>query len=544
MWQPPESGPSSHLEPPAEEGAAAQARSASEWVFCVCKTHLLALSAWRQERQSLMSAHQQSWCFTIDKLKTKMTERLPTLDDYAGLKITVLGLGTFGGGVGAARFLAERGANVTITDSRTEAELSESIAQLDGMSINRCFWGGHPAEAFRNADLLVVNPAVPPDSDVVEQCRSAGTMITSEIELFLHHFRGKIIAVTGSNGKSTTTSLVHRLLVPQAQAVGFAVALGGNIGTSLLPLVNDFNSEDIAVLELSSFQLASLQRSNFAPWIAVMTNFSPNHLDWHGNIAHYRAAKQVVFSRQRMTDIAIFSDETPDDDESESGGPPSAPPDWRVRGRRMCFGLNDTGEDGVFVDSGSLILRDGDREDAIRLHAPSALPGDHNARNIADPLTFAASLNSFEPLPHRLQRVAEGKGIAYYNDSVATTPESSIAALQTMTQPTVILAGGADKGVDLSQFADAIKQNAVAAVLMGETAGQLSSLLAAPSEATSLLTVEIASDFADAFARAVALVPEGGIVLLSPGCSSYGWFRDYRERGEQFTEMAKAWISS
>ena len=484
-----------------------------------------------------------------------MTERLPALNEYTGLKTTVLGLGTFGGGVGAARFLAEHGADVTITDSRTEGELSESITQLAGLSINRCFWGGHPAEAFRDADLLVVNPAVQPDSDVVEQCRSAGTLITSEIELFLQHFRGRVIAVTGSNGKSTTTSLVHQLLVPQAQAAGFTVAVGGNIGTSLLPSVNDFNAEDIAVLELSSFQLVSLQRSSFAPWIAVMTNFSPNHLDWHGNIEHYRAAKQVVFSRQRMTDIAVLSDEVYNDDVSESCGFSSTPPNWRIRGRRMCFGLSDSGEDGVFVDSGSLILRDGDKEDAIRLHAPSSLQGDHNARNIAaavcaawvagaDPLTFAESLNSFKPLPHRLQCVAEGRRVAFYNDSVATTPESSIAALQTMTQPTVILAGGADKGIDLSQFADAIKRNAVAAVLMGETAGQLASLLASPSESTSPSTIGIASDFADAFARAVALVPEGGIVLLSPGCSSYGWFRDYRERGEQFTEMAKAWISN
>jgi len=484
-----------------------------------------------------------------------MTERLPTLDNYAGLKTTVLGLGTFGGGVGAVRFLAERGADVTITDSRTDGDLSESIAQLDGISLNRCFWGGHPVEAFQGTDLLVVNPAVRPDSAVVEQCRSAGTIITSEIELFLHHFRGKVIAVTGSNGKSTTTSLVHRLLVPHAQEAGLTAAIGGNIGTSLLPLVNDFNSEDIAVLELSSFQLASLQRSNFAPWIAVMTNFSPNHLDWHGNTEDYRAAKQVVFSRQQMTDIAVFSDETSSDDASESCEVLSTLPNWRIRGRRMCFGLNDSGEDGAFMDTGSLILRDRGREDAIRLHAPSSLPGNHNARNIAaaacaawvagaDPLTFAESLMSFTPLPHRLQRVAEGKGVAYYNDSDATTPESSIAALQTMTRPTVILAGGADKGVDLSQFADAIKRNAVAAVLMGETAGQLSSLLASRPESASKLTVGIASDFAEAFARAVALVPEGGIVLLSPGCSSYGWFRDYRERGEQFTEMAKAWISS
>jgi UDP-N-acetylmuramoylalanine--D-glutamate ligase len=483
-----------------------------------------------------------------------MTEQLPTLDEYDGLKTTVLGLGTFGGGLGAAKFLAERGADVTITDSRTKDQLSESIARLGEVPINRCFWGSHPQEAFDGADLLVVNPSVKPNSEIVQRCRAAGVLVTSEIELFLHHFRGRVIAVTGSNGKSTTTSLVHRLLLPHAQKAGFNIALGGNIGHSLLPMVNEFGSEDLAVLELSSFQLASLQRSDFAPWIAVMTNFSPNHLDWHGSMDSYRGAKQVVFGRQRVTDVAILSDDATDENPWESGEPSPPPRDWRVRGRRMSFGSNDTGEDGAFMENGSLILRDGSREDAIRLHAPSSLPGAHNALNIAaaacaawaagaDPLTFAESLAEYEPLPHRLQRVAEDRGVAFYNDSVATTPESSIAALQTMTQPTVILAGGSDKGADLTRFADSIKRHSIAAVLMGETADSLSSMLAPPSQTTSLLTIEIASDFADAFARAVALVPEGGIVLLSPGCASYGWFRDYRERGEQFVKLARAWIS-
>ena len=483
-----------------------------------------------------------------------MTEQLPTLDEYAGLKTTVLGLGTFGGGVAAARFLAEHGADVTITDSRTDEQLSESIEQLAEVPIGRSFWGSHPADAFHGADLLIVNPAVKPDSEVVAQCRSAGVRITSEIELFLKYFPGRVIAVTGSNGKSTTSSLVHQLLRPHAVQAGFTVALGGNIGTSLLPQVNEFSSKDIAVLELSSFQLASLQRSDFAPWIALMTNFSPNHLDWHGNVEDYRTAKQVIFNRQRMQDISICSDDSSDDDVPETCADAGASPHWRVRGRRLSFGLSDTGEDGAFIDSGSLILRNGSQEDAIRLHAPSSLPGNHNARNIAaaacaawvagaDPLTFTESLTSFVPLPHRLQRVAEARGVAFYDDSVATTPESSIAALQSMTQPTVILAGGSDKGADLTRFAEAITQNAAAAVLMGETAARLSSLLAHPAPTTPQLNVAIASDFPDAFARAVALVPEGGIVLLSPGCASYGWFRDYRERGEQFIEMATEWTS-
>lgn len=483
-----------------------------------------------------------------------MTEQLPSLDEYSGLKTTVLGLGNFGGGVGATRFLADHGADVTITDSRTEEHLSESIEQLAEIPIRRCFWGSHPPNAFHGADLLIVNPAVKPDSEVLAQCRSAGIRITSEIELFLHHFPGRVIAVTGSNGKSTTSSLVHQLLRPHAQQTGVTVALGGNIGISLLPQINEFGSNDIAVLELSSFQLASLQHSDFAPWIALMTNFSPNHLDWHGNLEGYRTAKQVIFNRQQMHDIAICSDDSFDDDVPETCANATASPHWRVRGRRLSFGLRDTGEDGAFLDSGSLILRNRGQEDAIRLHAPPSLPGHHNAQNIAaaacaawvagaDALTFTESLTSFVPLPHRLQRVAEGRGVAFYNDSVATTPESSIAALQSMTQPTVILAGGSDKGADLTRFADAITQNAIAAVLMGDTSGALSSILTQHSQRTSQLNVAIASDFPDAFARAVALVPEGGIVLLSPGCASYGWFRDYRERGEQFIEMAREWTS-
>ncbi|MCP4169212.1 MAG: UDP-N-acetylmuramoyl-L-alanine--D-glutamate ligase [Fuerstiella sp.] len=483
-----------------------------------------------------------------------MSDRLPTLNEYSEVRATVLGLGTFGGGIGAARFLAERGAAVTITDSRTADELSESIARLDGLAVSRCFWGGHPDDAFRGADLVVVSPAVNPESEILARCRSAGSRITNEIELFLHHFRGRVIAITGSNGKSTTASLTHRLLLPYAQETDFMVALGGNIGTSLLPMVNEFESDDIAVLELSSFQLERLQGSNFAPWIALVTNFSPNHLDWHGGVDDYRRAKQVIFAQQGMKDIAIYSDESANDDVSPRRAHPAPSPAWRIRGRRMNFGVYDSGEDGAFMDSGTLVLRDGSREDAIRLYAPSALPGEHNARNIAaaacaawaagaDPSTFGESLNGFGPLPHRLQRVAEGKGISFYNDSVATTPESSMAALQTLSRPIVILAGGADKGVGLSRFADSIRQHAVAVVLMGETAEQLADLIAASCVSAAPLNVAIALDFDDAFGHAVALVPEGGIVLLSPGCASYGWFQDYRERGDQFTEMAREWIS-
>lgn len=480
----------------------------------------------------------------VRSLLIKTNSKLPdSVHRYQNLRVTVLGLGTFGGGAAVARFLAEHGARVTVTDLRSEADLADVLASLDDVSLAAIHTGGHPDDAFSECQLLVVNPAVKPGSPFVAQCRQAGVTVSSEIEIFLHHCLAKVIAVTGSNGKSTTAALINTLL----QANGSSPArsfLGGNIGQSLLPVVEELTADDTVVLELSSFQLEQLRHSGFAPSIAVLTNFTPNHLDWHGDVASYRSAKQVLFQRQRMNDVAIL----PEDLEvsNESG--------WRIRGQSLRFSTTDSGEDGVYLEQGHLVLRRGKYEEAFRMIPPNGLPGKHNAANIAaascaawcagaDPLRFAADIAPFQPLPHRLQCVAQGGGVAFFNDSVATTPESAIAAMQSFSGPVVLIAGGADKGCDYTHFGQVIASRAAAAVLIGDTAAPIESAIRKVVPDGRAPDVRIAEDFSAAFSRAVALVPQGGIVLLSPGCASYGWFRDYRDRGDQFIKLAQRWVS-
>ena len=463
--------------------------------------------------------------------------------DFQGLRATIMGLGRFGGGVAAATFLAQRGAIVTVTDLRGEQELADSVVQLDRVPIARFALGNHPDDVLTGCQLLVVNPAVRPDNELVATARSRKIGVTTEIELFLRHNPAPVIAVTGSNGKSTTTAMIHHLLVRANPEFSGKVWLGGNIGISLLDRVGEIQSDDLVVLELSSFQLHLLRQGKFRPDIAILTNFSPNHLDWHGSESEYRRAKQAIFDAQESTDVAIVPDPT----NSETGAAEDR--QWRIRGRRFQFGLHDSGADGAILEGGMLILRDRGFEDAIRMTVPLHIPGRHNQLNIAaaacaawiagaNPMQFSAALQEFRPLPHRLQLVAERAGRQFWNDSIATTPESAMMALQVFSGRTILLAGGYDKGQDLAKFAAEIAARVVSVVLLGQTADSLKQLI---SSTAPHLPMTIAADFPDAFRSAVAFSRQGDIVLLSPGCASYGWFQDFRERGDLFSAMARDW---
>ncbi len=464
------------------------------------------------------------------------------LSAYDGMHATVMGLGRFAGGVNAVRFLAQHGAVVTVTDLRSAEDLADSLALLSDLPIARFALGGHPEDVLADCQLLVVNPAVRPDHSLVALARSMQIDVTTEIELFLRHNPASVIAVTGSNGKSTTTALIHHLLLHASPEFEGKVWLGGNIGISLLDQVHLIQPHDIVVLELSSFQLHLLAQKRFRPNIAVLTNFSPNHLDWHGSEADYRKAKQGIFDAQTSEDAAIIPDDTQSADSSND-------PAWRVRAGRMRFGLTDHGDDGAFLEAGLLILRSHSFEDAIRFTVPQQLPGQHNQLNVAaaacaawlagaDATQFSSALQTFRPLPQRLQLVAETGGRQFWNDSIATTPESAIAALHVFPGRIILLAGGYDKGQDLAAFAAEIRSRVAAVVLMGQTAPKLHQLLTnEPPE----LPIKIATDFQDAFRSAVAFSQRGDIVLLSPGCASYGWFQDFRERGDLFSALARDW---
>jgi UDP-N-acetylmuramoylalanine--D-glutamate ligase len=455
--------------------------------------------------------------------------------DLNGKRVTIMGLGRFGGGVAATRFLADRGAKVTVTDLLSENELDESLDQLNGCPIETFHLGGHVAEDFTETDLIVVNPAVKRCNRYLQQAREAGIPLASEMNLFWQLNRGKTVGVTGSNGKSTTTALIHSIL----QAAGLNSRLGGNIGCSLLSEVETIQADDWSVLELSSFQLHDLDRLPASPDIAVVTNFAPNHLDWHESLDEYRKAKQTILRWQSPEGLAVLNQD--DDDVNR----------WPVYGRTLWFGSDDQGREGIFAFGDSCMMRFEGTESLLSLPCWLKLPGRHNLQNAMAAACAALALEvpvdavqqgleNFTPLPHRLQFVAEVEGRRFYNDSLATTPESAIAAVDSFTEPVILLAGGYDKQVDLSQLGKTIATRVKSAVLMGQTAAELADLLECGDTKCSAAHCECSS-FEDAFRCACARSAPGDVILLSPGCASYDWFANFQERGERFVELVQAW---
>lgn len=458
--------------------------------------------------------------------------------DYRGRRVTVLGLGSFGGGVGAVQFLVKQGALVTVSDQRSESDLAESLAALQSSPPSQLHLGEYHAADFTDAELLVVNPAIRRDHPWLKLAQDAGIPFTSEINLFWQHQRGKILAVTGSNGKSTTTALIHSIL----QATGQTAWLGGNIGRSLLPEVDRIQPDDWVVLELSSFQLTDLDRLAVSPMITVITNFSPNHLDWHADLAHYRWAKQTMLRHQSATDFAVLNADDPDVRE------------WPVTARRVFFGLTDHGGEGTFLRGEQAVWRDQHVEREFSLQHAFSLPGRHNQANalaaMAASLAAGVSmddvqqgLKKYKPLPHRLQFVGEVQGRKFYNDSLATTPESAIVGIEAFTKPVVLLAGGYDKHVDLSAMSACIAQRVKSVALMGQTANTLSELITQHPNRT-VRTSDPLPNFSAACRWAWEQSTPGDVILLSPGCASYDWFRNFSDRGTQFMQFVEELLVS
>jgi UDP-N-acetylmuramoylalanine--D-glutamate ligase len=460
---------------------------------------------------------------------------LPPAIELAGCKVTVMGLGRFGGGLGAVRFLTARGARVTVTDLLTADDLSEPLAKLADCPVDAYHLGGHLEEDFVDTDLIVVNPAVPPSSPFLARARAECVLLTSEMSLFWQFNRSRTLGVTGSNGKSTTTAMTHAIL----QAAGVASRLGGNIGTSLLPEIDAIGPEEWSVVELSSFQLDDLDRLPASPNIAVVTNFSPNHLDWHGSLAEYRRAKQTILRWQTPDDIAVLNH---DDADVRV---------WPTFGRKLGFGTRDAGCDGIFKRGAEHILRRDGSHERFGLREWVPLPGRHNVANAmaaacaalaagADLDAVRRGLESYRSLPHRLEFVGEVCGRRFYNDSLATTPESAVVGLEAFSAPVVLLAGGYDKQIDLTPLALGILRRAKAAALMGQTADLLACLLEEHGDADEPPT-SLCDSFEEAFRWAVENSQPGDVVLLSPGCASYDWFHNYAERGRRFVELVEAY---
>jgi len=422
-----------------------------------------------------------------------------------------MGLGHFGGGVAAARYLARQGARITVTDLADEAALSDSLNALQGEVISEFHLGGHRQRDFSVGDLVVVNPAVRPENPLLEVARRHGVALSSEIELFMRACPAPIIAVTGSNGKSTTAAMTAAIF----EADGRRTWLGGNIGRSLLENLDEIGPDDAVVLEISSFQLEHLGNDAPSPRIAVVTGCRANHLDWHGSYRSYVRAKQRILTCQTPNDLAVLNTH-----DAEVGA-------WGhlVRGRQLP------------MDQPPVVL---------------AVPGEHNRINAACAAAAAAgagcdveairtALEAFAGLPQRLEQCAVVAGRRFYNDSTATTPESTVAALESLEGPLWLLAGGRDKGCDFNVLTAATAENARGAAFFGETGEALQRALAAENANLPSTTVKT---MAQALQWCWACSRPGDAILLSPGCASGDQFADFRRRGEQFVDLVHALADS
>ncbi len=428
------------------------------------------------------------------------------LTEVAGRRVTVVGLGRFGGGVGVTRWLASQGAAVTVTDQADADSLASSVAQLADLDV-ALHLGSHDEADFLNADLLIVNPAVPKTMDLLARAMAAGVPYTTEINLFLERCRGRIIGVTGSVGKSTTTAMIGAICRER-----FTTHVGGNIGVSLLGKLDDISPGDVVVLELSSFQLEDLPLAGISPHIALVTNLQENHLDRHGTMDAYIDAKKNILRYQRPDDVLVINGDDADLAPWADDAPGKV---VRYSGRDEPFGLVVPGEHNQINAQGAFA-------------AASQLG--------IDRATAAKALADFCGLPHRLQVVANTGGVTYVNDSKCTTPGGAIVAINAFERGTVIaIVGGYDKGHDFAALAEVLAARAKVVITLGATAQLIGACLAARPASPEVIA---ATDLARAVSIARTHARPGDTVLLSPACASWDMFDNYEQRGEQFAGLA------
>jgi len=461
--------------------------------------------------------------------------------DFSGKRITVMGLGRFSGGVGVVRYLAARGAKVTVTDSADADTLRDSVAALAGVPVEFSL-GGHHVRDFVGVDAIVVGPGVPKESPFLAVARAAGTPLTAEMNLFLAECQGRVAAITGSNGKSTTTAMAGAVLDRK-----YKTWVGGNIGRSLLDCVDQIGPSDRVALEMSSFQLEDLAPSKLSPALAMVTNLTPNHLDRHGSMAEYGEAKKNIFRFQKAGDWLILNRDDP------------VTAAWHAerKGRLAWFGLREpVGEPGdaaVWSDGSTAKVRiDGS---TVSVPLKLRLPGKHNVANAlasllvgvlegVEPRDAAAALAEYRGLPDRLEFVADVGGVRWFNDSIATTPESVLAALDSFEGGRICIVGGHNKNLDLSGLAKALATKAKAVITLGRAADEIETLLRRETRGVAGPVMIRAQDMDDAVRRCASQAAPGDVVLMSPACASFDMFTNYRHRGEVFKECVRRLASA
>jgi len=447
-------------------------------------------------------------------------------------RVTILGLGLFGGGVGATRYYAGRGARVVVTDLRNEAVLEESLRSLSDVPVE-LHLGGHSEADFKDADVVIVNPAVPPNAPVMDMARQCGARLDTAINLLFRECPAPMVAVTGTNGKSTTAALLGDIF----RAAGRRAWVGGNLGGSLLSDLDRIRPDDIVVLELSSFQCERLAWVKKSPHIAVVTNLTPNHLDRHHDMADYASAKQELLRYQTPDDYMVLNADDP------------TVRAWGGVGRGQSAFVGQCVDSPVCADwkSGMVRLTRNGVSCEVSIER-LALPGRHNQFNAAcaamaawlagvNPAAIEAGLSRAKGLPDRLECVGEHGGIRFYNDSISTTPESTLAALDAFEVPVHLIAGGSSKNLCFSELGHRIASTAASVTLLGATADDLETAIRATD--TPPPPLSRVSDLKSAVRTAYDHARSGDVVLLSPACASYDMFSNYRERGTAFRRTVR-----
>jgi UDP-N-acetylmuramoylalanine--D-glutamate ligase len=442
--------------------------------------------------------------------------------DLQGKRVLVVGLARTG--VVVSLFSAGYGASVTATDEKPESELAESAARVRAAGVELAL-GAHDPAIFLEQDLIVVSPGVPAKLPALEAARARGIPVWSEIELAWRFLRGRIVAITGSNGKTTTTALVAHIL----KASRIHTLVGGNIGVPLLALVESSTDSSVVVAEISSFQLETI--AEFRPDIGVLLNLTPDHLDRHASFGEYAAAKMRMFENQRKNDAAVLNA----DDLEVARRMPSRPQAyWFSRQKRVAT--------GAFLREDQIVFRAEGSETPLLGRHEIPLRGEHNVENVlaastaaylagADPAGIASGVKTFRAVEHRLEFVAEIGGVSFYNDSKATNVDASLKAIEAFPGPLIVILGGKDKGAPYAPLREPLRQRARLAILIGAVAQKIGSELREAVPLANAGTLDRAVEIAMGSAQ------PGDTVLLAPACSSFDQFENYEQRGRVFKEL-------
>ena len=447
--------------------------------------------------------------------------------EWQGKRVMVLGLAR--SGVAVAQLLCRHGATVLLNDKKTREQLGDSVAPLFGLD---CEWfvGQGPEAAMETADVLLISPGVPIDAPVVKLAQEKGIPVTGELEVAAQLCAGTQVALTGTNGKTTTVSLLGEIF----RAQGKRTHVAGNIGYPLSATAMESAEDDAVVVEVSSFQLETTEK--FHPQVAAVLNLTPDHLNRHYTMENYAAVKRHIFDCQTENDVAVLNYDDAACRKMAEG----------LKAKIAYFSRKEALSEGAYIENDSIVIRWQGKEETVCRAEEVYIPGPHNLENAlaAAMMAYAAgvpaaviadTLRTFRGVEHRIEFVRELDGVKWYNDSKGTNVDSTIKAVETMKTPTVLVLGGSDKGVPFDELADSVVKSGVMehVVLCGATGGKIGQALKEKGY-TSLHT---AHNYPDMVALCRSLARTGGNVLLSPACASFDMFSDYEQRGRIFKQL-------